>query len=137
VLVQPDRKIVVAGNASTNAMMTVTRLMPNGSPDTTFDGDGTATIDFGSLDDLAYGAVLQPDGKIVVAGYTQADEDVAVARINTNGSPDATFGAAGKATVDFGAATFGNAVALQRNGRIVVAGQKTGGDNFALARLRG
>jgi uncharacterized delta-60 repeat protein len=135
VLVQPDRKIVVAGNASTSAMMTVTRLMPDGSPDTTFDGDGTATIDFGSTADLAAGVVLQPDGKIVVAGYTQASEDVAVARLNANGSPDATFGVAGKATVDFGVATFGQAVARAPNGRIVVAGQKTGGDDFAVARL--
>ena len=137
VLVQPDRRIVVAGNASGSAMMTVTRLTPNGSLDTTFDGDGTATIDFGSLADLANDAVLQPDGRIVVAGYTQADEDVAVARLNADGSPDATFGAAGKATVDFGFATFGNAVALQPNGRIVVAGQRTGGDDFAVARLLG
>ena len=113
VLVQPDRRIVVAGNASGSAMMTVTRLMPSGSLDTTFDGDGTATIDFGSLADLANDAVRQPDGRIVVAGYTQADEDVAVARLNADGSPDATFGTAGKATVDFGFATFGNAVALQ------------------------
>jgi uncharacterized delta-60 repeat protein len=105
--------------------------------DTTFDGDGTATIDFGSLADLAAGAALQPDGRIVVAGYTQAAEDVAVARLNANGSPDATFGAAGKATVDFGVATFGNAVALAPNKRIVVAGQKSGVDNFAVARLRG
>ena len=39
--------------------MTVTRLMPDGSPDPTFDGDGTATIDFGSLADLAGDAVLR------------------------------------------------------------------------------
>ncbi len=137
VLVQPDRKIVVAGNATGSQMMTVTRLNPNGSLDATFDGDGTATIIFGSLANLANGAVLQPDGKIVVAGYSQADEVVAVARLNPNGSPDTGFGAAGKATVDFGVATFGNAVALQQNGRIVVAGQRTGGDDFALCRLLG
>ena len=137
VLVQPDRQIVVAGNASGSAMMTVTRLHPNGSSDITFDGDGTATIDFGSLADLAGDAVLQPDGKIVVAGSTQADEDVAIARLNTNGSPDTTFGAAGKATIDFGVATFGFAVALQPNRRIVVAGQRTAGNDFAVARLLG
>lgn len=137
VLVQPDRQIVVAGNASGSAMMTVTRLNPNGSLDATFDGDGTATIDFGVTADLAGGAVLQPDGKIVVAGSTQAAGDVAVGRLNANGSPDTTFGAAGKATVDFGAATFGFAVALQPNGRIVVAGQRTAGNDFAVARLLG
>ena len=129
VLVQPDSKIVVTGNPGLSEVTTVTRLNPNGSPDTTFNGDGTATIDFG-----ASGAVLQPDGKIVNAGTAQAG--VAVARLNANGSPDATFGAAGKAAVDFGAATSGNAVALQPNGRIVVAGQRSGGD-FAVARLLG
>jgi uncharacterized delta-60 repeat protein len=137
VLVQPDRKIVVAGNASISAMMLVTRLMPDGSLDTTFDGDGIATIDFGSTSDIAAGVVRQPDGKLVVAGYTQTSEDVAVARLNPNGSLDATFGVAGKATVDFGVATFGNAVARAPNGRIVVAGQRTGGDDFAVARLLG
>ncbi len=137
VLVQPDRKIVVTGNVAGSLMMTVTRLMPNGAPDPTFDGDGTATIDFGVLSDMADAAVLQPDGKIVVAGSTQAAEDIAVARLNPNGSPDAGFGSSGKATVDFGVAAFGHAVALQRNGRIVVVGQRTSGDEFAVARLMG
>lgn len=135
VLVQPDRNILVAGNTSGSAVMTVTRLRPDGSLETSFGSGGTATVDFGSLADLLGGAVLQPDGKIVLAGYTQADEDVAVARLNADGSPDATFGTGGKATVDFGVATFGNAVARAPNGRIVVAGQKTGGDDFAVARL--
>ncbi len=138
VLVQPDRKIVVAGNAMGSAMMTITRLKPNGSLDTTFAGDGTANIDFGSLADVANGAVLQPDGKIVVAGYTQAaTTGILVARVNANGSPDATFGATGAATVAFGVATFGFALALQANGRIVVAGQRTGGDDFAVTRVLG
>jgi uncharacterized delta-60 repeat protein len=138
VLVAADRKIVVAGNAAGSQAMTVTRLNPDGSLDTTFDGDGTATIDFGSMADLANDAVLQPDGRIVVAGYTQADEDVAVVRLDPDGSLDATFSTDGKATVDFGGiATFGFAVALQPNGRIVAAGQRTGNDDFAVARLLG
>lgn len=137
VLLQPDRNIVVAGNAMGSGVMTVTRLTPTGGLDPTFGAGGTASIDFASLADLAAGAALQPDGKIVVAGYSQGTEDVAVARLNANGSPDATFGVAGKATVEFGVATFGQAVALQSNGRIVVAGQKTGNDDFAVARLIG
>ena len=137
VLVQPDRNIIVAGNASGSATMTVTRLKPDGSLDTTFGAGGTTTVAFGSLANPLGGAARQPDGKIVIAGYTQDGEDVAVARLNANGSLDAGFGAAGKTTVDFGAATFGNAVALAPNGRIIVAGQKTGGDDFAVARLRG
>ncbi len=138
VLVQPDRRIVVAGNAAGPAMMTVTRLKTDGSPDTTFDGDGTSMIDFGSLADAANDAVLQPDGRIVVAGYTQATATPpAVARLNADGSLDATFGGDGKVTIEFGAATFAFAAALQTNGRIVVAGQMAGVDDFAVARLRG
>ena len=137
VRVQPDRKIVVAGTPAGSLTMIVTRLLPNGSPDTTFDGDGTATIDFAIGSDFGNDVVLQPDGKIIVAGYTAEDGDFAVARLNTDGSPDATFGTAGKATASFGSAAFGNTVALQGNGRIVVAGQRTGGDDFAVARLLG
>ncbi len=136
-LVQPDRTIVVAGNVSGSATMTVTRLKPDGSLDATFGSSGTTAVAFGSLANPLGGAARQPDGKIVIAGYTQDGEDVAVARLGADGSLDATFGAGGKATVDFGTATFGNAVALAPNGRIVVAGQKTGGDDFAVARLRG
>jgi uncharacterized delta-60 repeat protein len=136
VLIQTDGRILVAGNINGFDTMTVTRLMANGSLDPTFGTGGTATIDFGITDDFANDAVLQADGRIVVAGYTQAAEDVAVARLNPDGSLDATFGAGGKATVDFGGiATFGNAVALAPNGRIVVAGQRSGADDFALARL--
>jgi uncharacterized delta-60 repeat protein len=138
VLVEPDGKIVVAGNANGSKVMTVTRLMPNGSLDTSFDGDGTATIDFGSLSaDRAEDAVLQPDGKIVVAGSTSGTGDIAVARVNPNGTPDTTFGTGGKASVNFPVAAFGNAVALQPNGRVVVVGQRRGGDDFAVARLLG
>ena len=137
VLVQPDRNIVVAGNASGSATMTVTRLKPDGSLDGTFGSAGTTTVAFGSLANPLGGAVRQANGKIVIAGYTQDGEDVAVARLDADGSLDPTFGTGGKATVDFGTATFGNAVALAPNGRIVVAGQKTGGDDFAVARLIG
>jgi uncharacterized delta-60 repeat protein len=136
VLVHPNGRIVVGGGAAAPSFC-VARLRTNGALDTTFGSDGKRMIDFGGDQESAFGAVLQPDGKIVVAGYTQDDEDVAVARLNANGSPDTTFGAAGKATVDFGVATFGNAVALQPNGRIVVAGQRTGRDDFAVARLLG
>jgi uncharacterized delta-60 repeat protein len=132
VLIQPDRKIVVAGTADGSQKMTITRLQTNGSPDPTFDGDGTATIDFPAV--LVTGAALQLDGKIVVAGSTNGR--FAVARVNPNGSPDATFGIAGKATVDFKVAAFAQAVARAPNGRIVVAGQRTVSDDFAVARLR-
>jgi uncharacterized delta-60 repeat protein len=136
VVVQPDRKILVAGYPPDGAMMMVQRLNPNGTPDPTLGGDGTATVDFGGNDDFANAMALQPDGKIVLAGYI-AGGIVAVARLNSDGSPDGTFSTDGRATIDFGDVAFGKAVALQGNGRIVVAGDLTAGDNFAIARLRG
>jgi uncharacterized delta-60 repeat protein len=139
VLVQPDRKIVVAGYPPDNSVMLVKRLNPNGTPDTTFDGDGTAAIDVGpGTDEFANATALQGDGKIVLAGYVQGAL-VAVARLNPNGSPDTTFSADGRTTIDFGFPTFGEAVALQPNGRIVVAGQLVEGTNtnFGIARVLG
>jgi uncharacterized delta-60 repeat protein len=131
VLIQPDRNIVIAGTVPGSQKMTVTRLRSNGTPDPTFDGDGTATIDVPSV--FLTGAALQPDGKIVVSG--SSDGRFVVARLNANGSPDTGFGAAGKAIVEFGVAAFAAAVARQPNGRIVVAGQRTVSADFALARL--
>jgi uncharacterized delta-60 repeat protein len=136
VLVQPDRKIVVVGNAPVATKMIVLRLNPDGSPDQTLGGTGTVTIDFSGGDDFANAVALAPDGKIVVAGYI-AGGIVAVARLNSDGSPDGTFSADGKAMIDFGNATFANDVAVQANKRIVVAGELTAGENFAIARLRG
>jgi uncharacterized delta-60 repeat protein len=134
VMVQPDGKIVAAGSALGIQTMTVARLKTNGSPDTSFDGDGMATVDIGPMADLAGDALLQPDGKIVVMGSTQG-AGIGVARLNPNGSPDPTFGTAGKTTVEFESAAFGFAATRQPNGRIIVAGQRTGGDDFAVARL--
>jgi len=137
VLVQPDRRILVAGNANGSATMTVTRLKPDGSIDTSFGTNGTASVDFGALADQADGAALQADGRIVIAGSSQATGTVAVARLTPGGALDPGFGVGGRVRVDFGVATFGHAVALAPNGRIVVAGQKSGADDFAVARLRG
>jgi uncharacterized delta-60 repeat protein len=137
VLVQPDRKLIVAGNANNPDEMTVTRLNPNGTLDAGFGDQGTTSFAFGNLANPLDGAALQPDGKIVVAGFSQDLQVTAVARLTANGALDPAFGTAGKATVDFGVAMFGHAVALQKNGRIVVAGQLSGTDNFAVARLLG
>jgi len=58
--------------------------------------------------------VLQPDGKILVAGSTNVggNYDFAVARLLANGLPDNTFGVGGRTTIDMGADEFANAMAL-------------------------
>jgi uncharacterized delta-60 repeat protein len=138
VVLQPDGKIVVAGEAGGN--FAVARLQPNGELDTTFGLGGKSIVDFGGFDG-GDAVALQPDGKIVVAGSTGTTtiSDFAVARLQPNGVLDTTFGTEGRSIVDFGGTDFGKAVALQPDGRIVVAGTSNalGTDDFAVARLEG
>jgi uncharacterized delta-60 repeat protein len=147
--IQRDGKIVVAGNSNQGAaanQLAIARFKANGSPDHTFSGDGRKAIGFGNPtgNDQANGVALQHDGKIVAAGVsdqTATGLDFAVARFTTNGGLDSTFSGDGRKTIAFGSGDdFGRAVAIQGNGRIVVAGIAdlgASGENFALARLLG
>jgi uncharacterized delta-60 repeat protein len=126
VVVQPDGKILVAGSSSTTSVsdIAVARYHPNGSLDTSFDGDGKQTIDFGGAE-WATSMVLQADGKIVLAGHTSASAnggDFAVARLNPNGSLDTTFSGDGKQTIDIGSYDQANGIAIQPDGKMVLAG---------------
>ncbi len=137
VAVQPDGKIVVAGNGNPNNDFAMSRLSSNGTPDPTFDGDGHIGIDFGGAD-VANDVALQPDGKIVVVGYTPGPggADFAALRLNPNGSLDPTFDTDGKWTLDLsGGSDVATAVALQPDGKIVIAGRGYGSADFALVRL--
>jgi len=130
--IQLDGKIVVIGTNDSDFV--VARYTTDGSLDTSFDTDGTATTDFFGESDCSYSVVLQPDGKIVVAGYSSngTNNDFALARYNIDGSLDASFGIDGKVTTDFGAGDFGRSVVLQPDGKIIVVGNSS--SDFALAR---
>src|SRR6266516_3631488 len=85
----------------------------------------------------AHGVAVQPDGKLVAVGVakTSRSGDFALARYNTNGSLDATFGTGGKVTTDFnGNDDAANAVVLQPDGKIVVAGEAKTSRNQDFAR---
>jgi len=136
VALQKDGKIVVAGTADagvTTGDFAVLRYNRDGSLDSTFGTGGKVTTNFGGSD-AGLGVILQKDGKIVVAGGADAGvtSDFAVARYNRDGSLDVSFGTGGLVTTDFGGTDLGNAVALQKDGKIVVAGQTSG--DFAVAR---
>ena len=142
VAIQSDGKIVAVG-ATGSIDFGLARFNTDGSLDTTFDGDGKVTTVFGSLDE-AFAVAIQPDGKIVAVGHTDNPStgtgDFAVARYNSNGSLDTTFGNGGKVTTDFGGEDRGDGVLIQADGKIVVAGgtgvnSSTGSlSDFALAR---
>ena len=156
VAIQADGKIVVAaeGNdANDNEVVAVVRYNPDGSLDTTFDGDGIVRTD--ASDPAAAnpgsdgeGVVIQADQKIVVAGDAKDSNDeraFAVVQYNTDGSLNTGFGPAGTGIVVTQTAdpsitdgeSIGSALALQADEKLVVAGRAFGVDpetEFALAR---
>ena len=134
VAIQPNGRIVAAGFAAGSADFALARYNRDGSLDTSFDGDGMVTTDFGgSMFEAAAGVAIQPDGRIVAAGFTQSD--FALARYNRDGSLDTSFDGDGKVTTDFGGTDFAfGGLAIQPDGRIVAAGGGAPGDDFALAR---
>jgi uncharacterized delta-60 repeat protein len=137
VLVQPDGKIVVSGEArfATSDFLAV-RLTPNGSLDNSFNSIGWVATDIGaSSTDSASSLVLQMDGKIALAGTSNGN--AAVARYTPGGALDTTFGATGRALHDFGATDSGDALALDSAGNLLLAGGTSlPPSNFAIARFR-
>ncbi|MEK6274902.1 MAG: PASTA domain-containing protein [Actinomycetota bacterium] len=138
---QGDGKIVVAGyvripGSGTFADFALARYNPDGSLDTSFDGDGKVMTDFSSGGDLAFSVALQSDGKIVAVGISQqgvgpASLDVGVARYNPNGSLDPSFDGDGRAVTPIAAGSEDQAldVAVQADGKLLVAGSAYGAGN--------
>lgn len=124
---QIDGKIIVAGQSytETNYDFSIIRYKNDGSIDTSFGNNGIALVSFGSYDDKARAVAIQTDGKIVVAGYSSngLKDNFAIARLNTDGTLDNSFGENGKVITSIGSVSDNiKAIALQANGDIVVAG---------------
>jgi uncharacterized delta-60 repeat protein len=138
-MIQPDGKIIVAGETeggnSGSTDFLVIRYNPNGTLDTTFGVGGYTETDMNNQsEDLAAGAVLQPDGKIILVGGATPcctlQTAFALARYTSNGLLDPTFGTLGK--VVFGSGEL-SSVVLQPNGKIIAFGDY--GYLFVLARF--
>ncbi len=132
VAVQPDGKILAGGRADVSAEtisftdFALARFNVDGSLDGSFGSGGMVTYNFSNSafgsDDVIHAIAVQSDGKIVVAG--QGGSDFGVLRYNTNGTLDKTFGKGGRVTTDFGGASDrASAVAIQPDGKIIVAGR--------------
>ncbi|HEY0545979.1 MAG TPA: FG-GAP-like repeat-containing protein [Pyrinomonadaceae bacterium] len=132
VVLQTDGKIVVAGdyvvtNTSTSADFLLVRYNTDGSIDSSFGTSGTVRTDFNGNNDHAYDMLIQPDGKIIVIGhsyYINSEQyyDFSLARYNSNGSLDTSFGVGGKASANFGYGDEGYCGVLLANGKILVGG---------------
>ncbi len=155
VAIRPDGKIVVGGHAKTHTGgfdFAVAQLTPAGVLDPTFGTGGKATLAFdlgGDKYDTLDTLLLQPDGRIVLAGSAQltstgtgSNYDFVVARLTESGAPDPTFGGAGRATIPFDLGGSGYdtiySAALQPDGKILLSGgviTTAMGEDIAVVRL--
>jgi uncharacterized delta-60 repeat protein len=127
IAVQSDGRIVMVGG------LTLACYNGDGSPDSSFGSGGTVGVVLGiSSYTAAQSLAVQPDGAIVVGGYTTSDTqgtqyEFALARYTAEGKPDLDFGGGGTVTTDF-AGGYGKAysVLIQEDERIVAAGPAAG-----------
>lgn len=127
--VQPDGKLIAAGYSNTK--LALVRYSVDGSLDKSFGNAGLVVTEldinssnFGRI--LANAVSVQPDGKILAAGEAlqpSSDErSFVLVRYNNSGTLDADFGNAGKVITDFGGVDYAQAIALQPDGKIILAG---------------
>ena len=146
VAVHGDGRIVVTGYTTksyeSKKECALSCFKANGSLDTTFNGTGEVTTNFGG-DGNAEGrsVAVQTDGKIVVIGYATAGntEEFALARYNADGTLDTSFGDSGQVMTDVGiSGSNATGVALQKDGKIVVVGYavNNSGTNYDFACVR-
>jgi uncharacterized delta-60 repeat protein len=130
VAVDASGRIIVAGQTRIppgNLDMTVWRLNPDGSPDTSFGGQGWAILDGaagGSGTDRGQGIAASSLG-ILVGGHSLSgggDQDLALLRYTSSGALDPLFGTGGAATFDGGSEDYGHAIALDGSDRILLTG---------------
>lgn len=141
VIMQNDGKIVVAGYSKTEDEydFAVARYLPDGDLDNTFGVNGTLITPVGVSNDKVYSGVIQPDGKIIVAGFSHngTNNDFALVRYLTNGSIDGSFANFGKVVTQIGTShSEAWSALIQNDEKIVVAGYSdNGSDNdFAVVR---
>lgn len=135
-----NNKIVVAGQSLgvVPQKFLVFRFNQSGSKDLTFGTNSVVHVDFGNADASAWDVAMQADGKIVAAGVALAgDKSFALARMHPNGSLDSSFGTAGKVLLDPPKSAYSPVVAIQPDGKILLAGSGVGGPkpDFYLFRL--
>ncbi|MFN0031626.1 MAG: T9SS type A sorting domain-containing protein [Flavobacteriales bacterium] len=142
---QSDGKFVLVGYRSGLSIgetydFAMVRYNTDGSLDSSFDDDGIAITSFGTSAtsaDEAYSVAIQSDGKILVAGH--ADNYFAIVRYHTDGSLDNSFDSDGMVTTAIGGSGSEDlvyAMALQADGKIVVAGYSSNNDEYAFALAR-
>ena len=138
-VLQADGKIVAVGSTFIGGKveLALARYNNDGSLDTSFGTAGQVTTDLGGINQSANSLVIQPDGKLVVAGVyaPNGPSDFFLARYLSSGSLDATFGTNGKVLTPFDPTSNAGAASLVQlsDGTFVAGG--SAGTSFALARV--
>jgi uncharacterized delta-60 repeat protein len=141
IAIQNDGKIILAGYLKYKRLnvpdaIALARYLPDGSLDYSFGSKGKVITDIDSSINAANAIAIQPDGKIVITGYTYNKDwpshsiEIAVLRYKPDGRLDNHFGVAGKVITDFGGWSqnyphnddYGTAVAVLPNGKIIIGG---------------
>ena len=125
IAIQDDGKIVLVGSRTiaSQTVIALFRLNADGTLDPNFGVNGIVTTSV-RLNSSANGVAIQSDGKIVIAGSSsQTSPGIALVRYNPNGSLDESFGGTGIVTTDIGGFALANSIAIQTDGKIVVAGE--------------
>jgi uncharacterized delta-60 repeat protein len=142
VVILPDGSIVVGGASVTpsGTDFALARFDRHGRLDSSFGEDGLVTLDIVESEDLLLDLALAPGNRIVAVGWAFTPEtgwDFAIARFDHKGRLDARFGRGGVVTLDFSSEDQAQAVAVQKDGSLVVAGRVMGPTNpdFGLVRL--
>jgi uncharacterized delta-60 repeat protein len=141
--IQSDGKIILGGytnNTKTKDILLL-RYLPNGTPDPSF-GVGGAVIYAGAAgkDDYGFGIIIDPEGKILVAGreHNGRNADMLILRCNPDGTPDTTFGENG--TVRYAGPANGTdsarGVVFQKDGKIVITGEMNVSSHKELIAIR-
>ena len=146
IALQGDGKIVAAGFGknkpeSSSVDFAIARYNPDGSLDAAFGDSGKVTTDFFGKHDQVYAVAIQADRKIVVAGGATSVKNIfgfALARYNTDGKLDSTFGAGGKLITSFipNQLSEAHALAIQSDGKIIAAGSGSPGFGMDFALVR-
>ena len=141
IAIQADGKILLAGYSgnSGNEDIALVRYNVNGTLDTSFDSDGKVLTPIGAGTDAAWSLTIQQDGKILLGGWSNdgSQDNFALVRYNTDGSLDANFDGDGKVVTPVGrGGSSGRGVAVQSDGKIVLAGIASNGGNADFAVVR-
>jgi uncharacterized delta-60 repeat protein len=140
--IQPDKKILLGGSCynGSNNDFCIARFNSDGTLDTTFGSSGKVIQPIGSYDDYGYSLAIQPDGKILLGGYCTngSNWDFCIARFNSDGTLDTSFGSSGKVIQPIGSSNdYGYSLAIQSDGKILLGGSCDNGIDydFCIARF--